>query len=185
MLSLTTLRYSVMATFADQYCHLFKEVQMGKVDESPPISHRFSLERTRSGSFCAFFEPACLQAANNNTCNGGHFQQLHAPNCRRLETQWVVTEVQACLAASRMATSWTRPAGWQSLSLKLLPRVSPVTDLAALTMLLKIRSANVHAQCYSRAQELQHLSADMFVMIRSPAMDMLSALVRTVEQSDS
>lgn len=151
-----------MATLAIQYCHLFEELVIGRVDGRWSISHRFSLELlhqqwTRSVSFCAVFESACLQAANHNTCNGDHFQQLHAANCRRLETQWVVIGVQACPAASHMATSWTHPAGWQSWRPKLLPRASPVMDLAALTMLLKIRSAKVHAQCQLHALELHCL----------------------------
>ncbi len=176
----------MMATLAIQYCHLFEEFEIGRVDERRPISHRFSLEPlrqqwARSVSVCAVFEPACLQVADNNTCNGGHFQQLHAANCRRLETQWVVIGVQACPAASLMATSQIHPAGWQSWSRKLLPRASPVMDLAPLTLLLKIRSGNAHAQCQSHALELRRLSAITSIKIRSPAMHMLCELMRTVE----
>lgn len=54
-------------------------------------------------------------------------------------------------------------------------------DLAALTMLLKIRSAIIHAQSQSHALEVQQLSAITSVKHnRSPAM--LCELLKTLEQ---
>ena len=141
----------MMATPTILHCHLFEGFELGIVDEYWPIFHRgvwHGAASSTSHQICTF--SCCLPVCfcDNNTPSGGHLQQLHAANCRRLETLWVVKGVQACPAAGLMATSQTHPAGWQSWSRTLLPRASPVMDLAALTMLVKIRSAKVHAHSH-------------------------------------